>query len=426
MRHDRATYALIDCNRFYCSCERLFRPDLRNTPIVTLSNNDGCIIALTDEAKALGLKMGDPYFKIKDFLRDNGVVAFSSNYALYGDISSRVQQTIESMVPRAEVYSIDELFADLTGIQEPIGDFAREIQSRIKLWVGMPVGIGIGHTKTLAKAAQHASKVYKKQTGGVVDLRSEHAVKWLLQRMPCNEVWGVGHRLTEHLSAQNVTTAWQLANLDPKTVRQRYGVVLERTVRELSGEACIELQETEPDKQAICTSRMFGTRVTTKPGMQEAIAAYMHRASQKLRKQRSLTGVIRIGIRTSPFGEGPKYSNAVTITPPYPTDDVLLLTRLANEAINTIWRDGFKYSKAEILLMDLRKRGEYTEDLFTPSQSIKSDSLMRVLDQVNRRFGKNAVHSGRMPLVPDWEMRRELLSPSYTTSFYQLMKFAAV
>lgn len=425
MFHYRPTYALVDCNSFYCSCERLGRPEIRTTPIVCLSNNDGCVIARTDEAKALGLKMGDPYFKIKDFLRKNGVLAFSSNYALYGDISSRVQQTIESMVPKVEVYSIDESFADLTGMPEPLGDFARSLQARVKQWTGMPVGIGIGHTKTLAKAAQHASKVYKKQTGGVVDLRADHAVEWLLNRMPTNDVWGIGRRLTEHLNSDGITTAWQLANVDPKTIRQRYGVTVERTVRELRGEACIELQEAEPDRQAICTSRMFGARVTSRGEMREAIASYMHRATQKLRQQRSLTSVFRLGIRTSPFGDEPKYSNAVTVTPPFPTDDVLLLTRLASQALDAIWRDGFRYSKAEILLMDLRKRGEYTEDLFTPSQAPKSDDLMRTLDQVNRRFGKNAIHSGRMPLVPAWEMRRELMSKCFTTSVHQLMRFSA-
>lgn len=369
--------------------------------------------------------MGDPYFKIKGFLRKNGVVAFSSNYALYGDISSRVQQTIESMVPRVEVYSIDESFADLTGMPENLGDFARSLQARVRQWTGMPVGIGIGHTKTLAKAAQHASKVFKKQTGGVVDLRADHAVEWLLRRMPTSDVWGVGRRLTEHLRAEGVSTAWQLSQIDPKTIRQRYGVVLERTVRELRGEACIELQEAEPDKQNICTSRMFGKRIFLKSEMQEALASYMHRATQKLRKQRSLTSVFRVGIRTSPFGDEPKYSNAITVTPPYPTDDVLLLTKLASRALDAIWREGFRYSKAEILLMDLRKRGEYTEDLFTPSQSTRSDELMKMLDKVNGKFGKNAVRSGRMPMDAAWEMRRELMSKSYTTSVHQLMRFTA-
>lgn len=231
----------------------------------------------------------------------------------------------------------------------------------------MPVGIGIGHTKTLAKAAQHASKVYRKQTGGVVDLRADHAVKWLLERMPCKDVWGVGRRLTDHLGSDGITTAWQLANAHPESIRRRYGVVLERTVRELQGQSCLDLQEAEPDRQTICTSRMFGSRITTKSSMQAAIASYMHRAAQKLRNQKSLTSVFRLGIRTSPFGDEPKYSNATTVIPPFPTDDVLLLTRLASKALDDIWKDGFRYSKAEILLMDLMKRGEYTEDPFTPS-----------------------------------------------------------
>lgn len=425
MSPKRPTYALVDCNSFYCSCERLFRPELRQVPVVVLSNNDGCVIARTSEAKALGIKMGDPFFKIRDALKAKGVVAFSSNYELYGDISSRVQRTIESLAPRVEVYSIDESFADLTGIAEPLGDFARQIQARVRSWTGMPVGIGIGHTKTLAKAAQHASKLYKERTGGVVDLRADHAVEWLLKRMPTQEVWGVGRRISVRLEADGVTTAWQLANTNPKTIRQRYGVVLERIVRELIGEPCIELQEAEPDRQAICTSRMFGERVTTLEAMREAVASYMHRATQKLRKQQSLTAVFRVAVLTSPFGDGPKYANSVMCYPPYPTDDVLLLTRAAMEGLEVIWRDGYRYSKAEILLMDLRKRGEFTGDLFTPSQPARSDELMRVLDRINVKFGKNTLHSGRMPIDAAWAMKREMMSKSYTTSIDQLMRFQA-
>jgi DNA polymerase V len=426
MSLERPTFALVDCNSFYCSCERLFRPELRDVPIVVLSNNDGCVIARTPEAKALGIKMGAPFFKIRDFLTANGVVAFSSNYELYGDISSRVQRTIESMVPRVEVYSIDESFADLTGLAEPLADVGRAIQHRVRQWTGMPVGIGIGHTKTLAKVAQHASKLYKDRTGGVVDLRADHAVEWLLKRMPTQEIWGVGRRISARLEANGITSGWELANTNAKTIRQRYGVVLERTVRELKGEASIELQEAEPDRQAICTSRMFGERISTIVAMREAVSSYMHRATQKLRKQQSLTAVFRLAVLTSPFGDGPKYANSVMCHPPYPTDDVLLLTNAAMQGLEAIWRDGYRYSKAEILLMDLRKRSEFTGDLFTPSQSERSDDLMRVLDRVNLKYGKNALHSARMPVDAAWAMKRELMSRSYTTSIHQLMRFHAV
>ncbi|MBB4867138.1 DNA polymerase V [Pseudomonas nitritireducens] len=421
----RPVYALIDCNSFYCSCERLFRPDLRGRPVVTMSNNDGCVIARTPEAKALGIKMGDPFFKIRDFLRENDVAVFSSNYALYGDVSARVQQTIESMVDQLEVYSIDEVFAVLTGMPEPLRDFARAIQARVLKWTGMPVGIGIGHTKTLAKAAQHASKAYREKTGGVVDLRAPHAVEWLLKRMPVGDVWGVGRRLTEQLGAEGITTAWQLAQCDAKSIRRRYSVVLERTVRELQGEPCIEIQENEPDKQVICTSRMFGERITELGPMREALASYMHRATEKMRRQNSMTGMIRVGIRTSFFGDGPKYSQAVNLQPPYPTDDVRLLTKMAVDALPAIWRDGYRYSKAEIMLMDLRKRGQFTGDLFTPAQPAGADRLMGILDKVNGRWGPGTLRSARMPMTPDWAMKRELMSQSYTTSFYQLLKVRA-
>lgn len=422
---NETAFALIDCNSFYCSCERLFRPELRGKPIVVLSNNDGCVIARTTEAKALGIKMGDPYFKIRDFLKRNGVHVFSSNYALYGDISARVTQTICTLAPRTEIYSIDESFALLDGLPEPLGDFARQIQARVWQWVGIPVGIGIGRTKTLAKAAQYASKRWKAQTGGVVDLRAPDRVDWLLRRMPVEEVWGVGRRLKNHLAELGIETAWHLAQTDPRQIRQRFSVVLERTVRELQGESCIDLVDTEPDKQTICSSRMFGHRVTTLLELREAVATYMHRGAEKLRAQRSLCGVLRVGIQTSFHGDEPKYAKAVTCTPPYPTDDIRLLTKVALAGLDYIYREGYRYSKAEILLLDLHKRGECTLHLFQEAQPAATDRLMSVMDKVNTRYGRGTLRTAAMPLSPDWGMRRELMSQSYTTSMTQLWRVRA-
>lgn len=417
----RPIFALVDVN-FYCSCERIFRPELRQRPVVVLSNSDGCIVARTNEAKALGLKMGDPYFKVRGFLEQNDVAVFSSNYTLYGELSHRVGVAIASLVPQWERYSIDELFCSLEGLPEPIIDVGRAIQARVLQWTALPVGVGIGHTKTLAKAAQHASKVWREKTGGVVDLRKPEAVEWLLRRMPVDEVWGIGSRMRDNLARDGISTAWELSQADARAMGRKYSVVLERTIRELQGESCMDLEQSVAPKQSICSSKMFGQRVHTLKGLQEALATYIHRAAEKLRMQRSLCGAMRIGIQTSFHGDGPKYANTATCVPPYPTDDVRQLTKSALQAVEQIYRPGFAYSKAEVLLMDLRKRGEFTQDLFSPSQPERSDALMAAMDRINRRWGHDCLRTAAVPLTPDWGMRRALLSPSYMTSWDQLWK----
>ncbi|HBO8818633.1 Y-family DNA polymerase [Pseudomonas aeruginosa] len=423
MRNEpRPIFGLVDVNSFYCSCERIFRPELRQRPVVVLSNSDGCIVARTNEAKALGLKMGDPYFKVRAFLERHGVAVFSSNYTLYGELSHRVGMAISSLVPSWERYSIDELFVQLDGLPEPIVDVGRAIQARVLQWTALPVGVGIGHTKTLAKAAQHASKVWREKTGGVVDLREPAAVEWLLRRMPVDEVWGIGRRMRDNLAGEGINTAWELSQSDPRALGRRYSVVLERTIRELQGESCLDLEQSTPAKQSICSSKMFGQRVHTLKGLQEALATYIHRAAEKLRMQRSLCGALRVGIQTSFHGDGPKYANAATTIPAYPTDDVRQLTRYALHALEGIYRPGYAYSKAEVLLMDLRQRGEFTQDLFTPSQPKRTDALMATMDKINRRWGHDCLRTAAVPLTPDWGMRRALLSPSYLTSWEQLWR----
>lgn len=417
--------ALADVNSCYCSIERIFRPDLRGRPVVVLSNNDGAIIARTDEAKALGLKMGDPWFKVREYCRSHHVTAFSSNYALYGHVSALFHQVLAEMVVDATQYSIDEAFLDLTGMPEPLADMGRQMQARVRQWLGLPIGIGIGTTKTLAKVAQHCSKVYRGRTGGVVDLRSPEAVEWVLRRLPCSEVWGVGRRLEAHLAELGITTGWQLANADARAMGRRFSIVLERTIRELRGESCIEVDGIDGDRQTICTSRMFGERVTSREGLRQAVATYVHRAAEKLRRQRSLAGMLRVGIQTSFHGDGPKYANSIGCTPPYPTDDTRTLTTAALRGLDAIYREGYAYSKAEILLLDLRRRGEFTGDLFDQGQPACSDRLMAVMDQVNARWGRGTMHTAAMPAQPAWAMKRDLMSRPYTTDFNQLWKVKA-
>ncbi|PWE46692.1 Y-family DNA polymerase [Pseudomonas prosekii] len=413
-------FALIDCNSFYASCERVFRPDLAKTPIVVLSNNDGCVIARSYDAKPF-VKMGAPYFQIRDVLRQHGVQVFSSNYALYGDMSERVMSIIEAMVPTVEVYSIDEAFADLTGIPGDLTTFGRTIRAAVYKGTGIPVGVGIAPTKTLAKLANHTAKRLQAHTGGVVDICDPVKRDWVLRNTDVGEVWGVGRRMKAHLETMQIKTAMDLAKADPWTLRQKFSVVIEKTARELTGRSCLELTEAEPAKQEICSSRMFGKRLTTIEPIKEAVATYVHRAAEKLRAQNSLCKKIRVSIRTGMFSpEEAKYANGALVELPYPTNDVRLLTKAATEAVNRLFRPGFKYSKAEVLLMDLRQPGEYTDDLFAQSQPVAAERVMGVLDEINQRWGRGTLRAGSVPSTPDWGMRREMMSQSFTTKLDQL------
>ena len=415
-------FALIDCNSFYASCERVFRPDLAKTPIVVLSNNDGCVIARSYDAKPF-VKMGEPYFQAKDKLRRHGIVAFSSNYALYGDMSERVMSLIEAMVPAAEVYSIDESFADLTGIPGNLTQFGRDLRAKILRCTGIPVGVGIARTKTLAKLANHTAKRLQVQTGGVVDICDPFKRDWVLRNTEVKEVWGIGRRMTAHLEAMGIRTAMDLAQADPWTLRQKFSVVVEKTARELAGTPCLELEEADPPKQEICCSRMFGKRLTEIVPIKQAVATYAGRAAEKLRAQGSVCKRIRVSIRTGMFNpDEARYAQGVLVELPYPTNDTLLLTRAATEAVERIYRPGFRYSKAEVLLLDLRQPGEFTDDLFAVTQPVACDRLMSVLDEINGKYGRGTMHTATVPRTPDWGMRREMMSRSYTTRIDQLWK----
>lgn len=412
-------FGLIDCNSFYASCERVFRPDLAKVPIVVLSNNDGCVIARSYDAKPF-VKMGEPYFQIKQKLKQHGIVAFSSNYALYGDMSERVMTLIESLVPAVEVYSIDEAFVDLTGIAE-LDSLGRQIRSQILKCAGIPVGVGIAHTKTLAKLANHTAKRLQAQTGGVVNICDANKRDWVLRNTDVAEVWGVGRRMKVHLDSMGIKSAMDLAKADPWTLRKNFSVVIEKTARELAGTPCLELDEPDPPKQEICCSRMFGHRLTELAPIKEAVATYMMRASEKLRAQNSLCKKVRVSIRTGMFNpEEAKFANGVVIEMPYPTDDVRLLTSAAVNALDRLFRPGFNYSKAEVLLMNLCQPGEYTDDLFATAQPTEATKVMAVLDRINERWGRGTLRAASVPTNPDWGMRREMMSQSYTTRLDQL------
>ncbi|MDA7088731.1 Y-family DNA polymerase [Pseudomonas sp. SA3-5] len=423
MSQAESAIALVDCNSFYASCERVFRPDLLRTPIVVLSNNDGCVIARSAEAKVLGIKMGEPYFQIRQKLRQHGILAFSSNYALYGDMSQRVMTILEGMAPVLEVYSIDEAFADLTGMPGSLEALGREMRARVLRCTGIPVGVGIAQTKTLAKLANRAAKQWQRQTGGVVDIRQPAKRDKLLRAMDVSEVWGIGRQMTAHLADMNIRTAWELAQSDAWTLRSKFSVVVEKTARELRGTPCLALEEQVPPRQEICCSRMFGKRLHELAPIREAVATYAARACEKLRTQHSLCKKVRVSIRTGMFNpDEPKFAKGIICELPYPTDDTRLITKAAAEGLELIYRAGFAFSKAEILLLDLRQRGEFTDDLFVATPPEAAERVMGVMDAINARWGRGTMHPAGVPAQPDWGMRREMMSPSYTTRIEQLWR----
>ncbi len=415
-------FALVDCNNFYASCEKLFRPDLKDTPVVVLSNNDGCVVARSREAKLLGIKMGVPVFQIKAEMQRHGILAFSSNYALYADLSSRVMRTLEEMAPRVEVYSIDEAFLDLTGIESAISlvEFGQQVRERIGHWIGITVCVGIAPTKTLAKLANHAAKKYP-ATQGVVDLTNPDRQRRLLALVPVDDVWGVGRRLSKRLNALGITTALDLANASPRAIRDQFSVVLERTVRELNGESCIELEEIPPTKKQIVCSRSFGVKVTQFELLREAVCEYATRATEKLRKEQQQAKVMTVFIRTSPFKDNePQYSNSASGELLIPSCDTRDFIELANHLLKRIWKDGFRYAKAGVMLSDFYDLGMFQPGLFDDvSTRSNSQQLMSVLDTINQS-GAGKVFFAGQGTKKDWSMKREHLSPAYTTRWDQL------
>lgn len=415
-------FALVDCNNFYASCEKLFRPDLKLTPVVVLSNNDGCVVARSKEVKQLGIKMGVPFFKLQDEVARHGIVAFSSNYALYADISSRVMTTLEELSPKLEIYSIDEAFLDLTGVNHCIEltAFGQQIQHIIYQWVGISVGVGIAPTKTLAKLANHAAKTYP-ATQGVVDLTDPARQRKLMAITPVEDVWGVGRQLSKHLKAIGIDTALKLADVEPAWIKKQFNVVLERTVRELNGQSCLKLEDVTPVKKQIICSRSFGERIIDKQMMSEAIASYASRATEKLRHQKQYARSLTVFIRTNPFSETEAYySNSATYQFPIPTDDTRDMLEQARILIDMIWRQGYRYMKGGVMLNDFYDKGVYQADLFCNTK-IRENSkpLMHILDEINRS-GKGKVWFAGEGTTRKWSMKRDHLSPAYTTNWKEL------
>lgn len=412
-------YLLCDVNSMYAACEQLFRPDLKDKPVCVLSNNDGNCVALNRQAKRLGIKRGAPYFQIKALIQKHNVAVFSSNYTLYGDLSARVFSVLESLAVKTEAYSIDEAFLLVDGIEasESLQHYGQRVRDTVYQHTGLTCGIGVAQTRTLAKLANHAAKTWT-ATGGVVVLTERHRQRKLMHLLPASEVWGIGRKTSQKLGAMGIHTALELADASLPFIRKTFGVVTERTVRELNGISCVSV-ESHPARQQIICSRSFGERITTLQAMHEAVCQYAERAAEKLRADRQFCRHITVFMSTSPFSRDPYYSNNASQRLMLATQDTRDIVAAAVRALESVWRDGYRYQKAGIMLNDFTP-GTGQIDLFdeTPPRA-NSAALMRVIDQINQTASCGISFAGQ-GINKGWKMKRELLSPAYTTNWKQL------
>lgn len=415
-------FALVDCNDFYVSCERVFDPRLDGRVVVVLSNNDGNVISRSAEAKAEGVPMGAPWHEARALVEKAGGAALSSNYVLYGDMSARVREVLGGFAPRIEIYSIDEAFLDLDNIAGlDLIEHAREIRRRVGQWTGIPVGVGIGPTKTLAKAANRLAK----NNGGVFALFEQPAIRAALAGMEAEDVWGIGRRWGRRLRAMGISTALALSDADPGMIRKRFSVVLQRTALELRGTPCIELEEVPPTKKQIVVSRAFGKKVTELRELRSGVAYYMTRAAEKLRSGGLVAREISVFVHTNHFsGKDRQYDNAASLRLPWGTDDTGTLIRHALHILERIFRPGYRYHKAGVMLMELGPAGAAQDDLFGQGPPRKPD-LMRAIDSINEKMGRGAVRYSTEGFAASWRRKSDRCSPRYTTRWEELPKVRA-
>ena len=416
--------ALIDCNSFYVSCERLFNPKIRKKPVVVLSNNDGCIISRSNEAKALGIKMGEPYFKEKDIIVKNNVQVFSSNYSLYGDISRRVMRTLKRFNSDIEIYSIDEAFLDLSNFSDnEIEDVGHEIRSIVLKWTGIPTSIGIAKTKTLSKVANH---IAKKKKSGVVSLVGIENIDPILEKVEINDVWGVGRQITKFYHKNGIYNAKQLKNKSNTWIKKSSNVLSSRTAMELRGISCIDLEVSSSKRKSCVVSRSFGKKVENFQELREAIAGYSLNASEKIRSESLVTKSITVFVRTSPFqNRYGFYSNSKTIDFPIATNNSIEIVKSALNALEAIFKNGYRYQKAGVMLSRL---SEFTnnKNLFSSEKDEKINSLMKSIDSTNYRYGRSTLSLASAGVHKRWNMRREYSSKIDTADFYSLPMIKAI
>ena len=415
-------FALIDCNSFYASCEKIFRPDLKHRPIVVLSNNDGCVIARSPEAKKMGISMTQPWYQVKDQYLSRGGVVFSSNYEFYADISNRVMNVLSDLCPEIDIYSIDEAFLDLRTFRKNIDlvNFAYDCKKRIKDWIGVPVSIGIAPTKTLAKLANKVAKD-DPRFDGVVILSEPRVIRHFLKSMPIEKIWGIGRRLTAKLENIDIKTAYDLSQVDSRLIGDNFNVVLERTVRELKGQSCITLHDFMEPKKQIMVSRSFGKSIRSKSVLSEAISFHASRAAEKLRYEKQKCRLITAFIRSNRFNTRVRQIYAAkSFELVHPTDDTRIIIKNANRILDQIFADGYQYAKAGVLLSDFTNRYGYQMSLFDKKRDEKMASrLMQTVDYINlMEIAK--IGFGNQGYRNTWRMKREIKSKRYTTKIEEI------
>ena len=415
---------LVDCNSFYVSCERLFNPKIRRKPVVVLSNNDGCIISRSNEAKALGIKMGEPYFKAKDIIIKNNVNVFSSNYSLYGDLSRRVMRTLKRFNSDIEIYSIDEAFMDLSNFSDKeIEEVGKEIRSTVLKWTGIPTSIGIAKTKTLSKVANH---IAKKTKAGVTSLIGIENLDPILEKVEINDVWGVGRQLTKFYQKNGIYNAKQLKNKSNTWIKKCSNVLSSRTAMELRGISCIELEKTTSKRKSCVVSRSFGKRVENFQELKEAVASYCLNASEKLRSENLVAKALTVFVRTSPFQRNfGYYSNSKTIDFPIATNNSIETVKTAITILESIYRNGYRYQKAGVMFSGLSDENS-KENLFASEKDEKINKLMRSIDKTNFRFGRRTLSIASAGIRKKWFMKREHSSKIDTADFYCIPTIKAI
>ncbi|MFI3222605.1 MAG: Y-family DNA polymerase [Methylococcaceae bacterium] len=416
--------ALVDCNNFYVSCERVFRPDLIGKPVMVLSNNDGCVVARSKEVKDLGIKMGVPLFQVQQLVNQHQIKLFSSNYTLYADMSARVMSTLEEFAPSLEVYSIDEAFLDLTGVchRDPIA-YGHKIRKAVVRATGIPVCVGMGPTKTLTKLANFAAKRWQ-HTGGVLDLSDPLRREKLMKLVPVGEVWGIGSRTTAKLNQIGINTIWDLAIQPSKRIQAQFNIVVARTVLELNGIPCLELEEISPDKQQIVCSRSFSRRLTEYKELYAALAEFCSRAAEKLRRQQSITGCITVFIRTNPFNQQePQYQRSATLKLSAATQDTRVIIKAANRLLTEIFKTGYGYQKCGVQLSNIKPETALGQlELFDfIDTDMENRPLMKVFDQINRRFPKS-ISIAATGFDKSWKPKADRISQRYTTDWRELVE----
>ena len=406
-------FALIDCNAFYVSCERVFNPKLNNKPVVALSNNDGCIIARSKEAKALGIKMGVPLFKVKDIVEKENVIVFSSNYTLYADMSRRVMNIISEFAPSIEVYSIDEAFIELTNMNVDYESYVRQMRKVILQYTGIPVSIGVASTKTLTKVANHIAKD-DESLEGVCSLVKHENLDQVLEDTNVADVWGVGRQLSKKLIANGIFNAKLLKNCEDAWVRKMMSVNGLKTVSELREISCLDLEETSATRKSCCTTRSFGKPLVNLDDIEQAVTTFARRATERIRGENLTASTVSVFLRTNPFDRNRYYSNSSTTTLSYPTYDTMQIVKTALQLTKIIFRENYKYKKAGVLLSGFYEKGTETKDLFSEAR-YRSPKLMSAVDQINERYGSDTIQIATECQIGKWKQKRKNCTQSYTT-----------